>query len=320
MAEEQDELMNFIQQTEINNKQESQPLNIEHIGPNTRQRVDKIESISEWINIELSDLPHGKFYKPGTQIFIKTLSTKEIQNFSVVNEKNMYDVQLKLNEVLSVCTRIVFADGSIGSYRDIMDGDRDTLTIIIAKASSKNGRKIKKDITCTCGQVNELEYIPANYVYKKEDEQLTPFFDSNTRKYKFPIELNGTNVDVLLAPPTIGYVEDINNHVFIVATKSEGQTIPNVQFVKCFPYMQAGQDMSYKSEEQIVQEEFNFEKLDADLFSFISECVDMIDLGVDEVKTNCVNCTTELSTKFGFPSGVRSLFVIPNAFNQLIRK
>lgn len=319
MAEDQDELLQFIDNTESNSKPQ-EITNIEYIGANTRQRVDKIETISEWINIELKDLPHGKFYKPGTQIFIKTLSTKEIQNFSVVNEKNQYDVQLKLNEVLSVCTRITFADGSVGSYRDIMDGDRDTLVIIIAKATSKNGRKIKKDITCSCGHVQELEYIPANYVYKKEQEDLVPFFDATTRKYKFPINLNGTDVDVILAPPTIGQVEDMNNHVFIVATQSEGKQIPNIQFVKCFPYMQAGQNMPYKTEEQIVQEEFNFEKMDSDLFGFISECVDMIDLGVDSVKTNCENCTTELSTTFGFPSGVRSLFVIPNAFNKLIRK
>jgi len=315
----EDHLKNFIQ-TPNNNHQEPQNKNIEHFGPNSKEKVEYIQSTadSNFIEIPLKDLPHGKFYTIGTRISIRPVTTKEIESFAVVNENNRYDVQLKLNEVLSACVKISFLNGTFGTYKDIQDGDRETLAIILAKVSAKNGRKIEKSVICDCNKEQQLiELIPANYKYKVEDEAIAPFFNQDTRCYDLEMQ-NGTTISI--KPPTIGLTEDINNYIFVQTTKSEGKIAPNITFLQTIPYIKAGQNVKSLSIEKLEQEEFNFSKMDPELFMFVYDAIDLISFGIEEVKKTCkFNCGKEISTKFTFPRGARALFIVPNAFKQFTR-
>jgi hypothetical protein len=127
------------------------------------------------------------------------------------NENNHYDVHLKIIQLLQACTQLKYIDGSVGSYKDLMYGDRDVLLMVIAKLTSKTGRKITKKVKCSCGQENEIDYIPANYVYEQEVEKIKKYFNSNTCSYHFKLK-NGTEVS--LKPPTLGIVESLNNYIF----------------------------------------------------------------------------------------------------------
>jgi len=316
----QDHLMNFIKDTEksVTNIQNS----IEEFGSNSRQKVDKIELNSDWQDVPLKDLPYGKFYPIGAHVFVKPTSTKEIQAFAIVNEENPYDVQLKLNELLSTCSKIVYMDGSEGTYKQLQDGDRDTLTIIISKISAKNGRKIEKSVSCDCMPGNDeqkVELIPANYVYKTENEDIAPYFDQESKVYIFKIELDGTMLDVKLAPPTIGLTEDINNYIFYQTTKSQGTILPNITFMQTIPYMKAGKGIKTLDIEALEQEEYQFTKINPELFTFIYDALDLMDFGVTSVKKGCSKCGKEMATPFTFPNGPRALFIVPNAFKQYIR-
>jgi hypothetical protein len=70
--------------------------------------------------------------------------------------------------------------------------------------------------------------------------------------------------------------------------------------------------------EQLEQEEFNFSKMNEELFMFIYDAIDKMDFGIDEVKDNCKKCGKENKTPFSFPGGAKNLFIIPNAFKQFI--
>ncbi len=309
----EDHLNKFVKDNENNPRQETN----QELTTNNVQRVDFIAD-SEWINIPLTDLAYGKFYQDGTKLFIRTAKTKEIESFSIVNENNKYDVQLKINEILSACTKITFADGSAGSYRDIQDGDRDNVAIIIGKASAKNGRKLEKVAHCNCGhkEGTKLELIPANFEYLKEDPFITKYFNEKTKVYEFP-HANGEIIK--LAPPTIGLTQDINTYIFYVATKNEGKVTPNVTFMQLLPYLKAGQGVKSLTIEQLETEEFKFTKMNDEIFMFVEDAVNYLNFGVDKVKGKCVSCGLEVHTPFGFPNGARSVFFIPNAFKHFIR-
>lgn len=315
----EDHLKNFVQNTEIKSN-EVAPNNIEHIGPNTKQKVDYIQADSVWMEIPLKELPFGKFYKDGTHISIRPAKTKEIESFSVVNEKNPYDVTNKLNDILMACTQVTFADGSRGTYRDIMDGDRDTIAIIISRATVKRGRKLEKSAFCSCTTEKtevKIEMIPANYVFRDEDEDLKMFWNPNTKVYECYMYNDAL---AKLAPPTIGLTQDINNYIFYVTTKSGGKTIPNIAFMQCLPYMKAGLGVKSLSIEALEQEEYNFSQMNDELFMFIENGVDKISFGVKELKGKCPKCEVEVHTPFGFPDGPRSLFVVRDAFKQFARQ
>lgn len=318
---ENDHLMNYVKNNE--HKQE-QPFitNIEEFGPNTKQKVDYIESTadSKWIDIPLEELPYGKFYKTGTHIFIRPAATKEIEAFAVVNDKNPFDVQLKLNEILLACTKITYLDGTTGNYKDIQSGDRDTLAIIISRATAKNGNKIQKKIVCGCDSSKDeivIDMIPSNYIYKVESEDIKPWFNADKRVYEFELE-NGVRIP--LAPPTIGLTESLHEYVFYKSAQSEGKITPNVTFMQCIPYIKAGLGVKSMSIEQLEQEEYNFTKMNEELFMFIYDAIDLMGFGIDELKTKCTKCGKELKTPFTFPGGARSLFVVPNAFKKFIRQ
>lgn len=322
MADREDHLKDFLNEDENNDNKSnnSENKNIEYFGPNSRQKVDKIEADLDWLDIPLKELPYGKFYKLGTHIFIRPAKTKEIESFAIVNEKNPYDVVLKLNEILSACVKIQFQDGSVGTYRDIQNGDRDTLAIIISRASAKKGRILQKVAYCTCAGSNKeeilIDLLPANYVYKVEDDHLKTYFNEDSRTYKFTMY---NDIQMELAPPTIGLTEDINNYIFYQTTKSGGKTVPNITFMQALPYIKAGKGVKSLSIEQLEQEEYNFSKMNDEMFMVIYDAIDLMSFGVEKLKGNCSKCSQEVYANFGFPDGPRALFIIPNAFKQFVR-
>jgi hypothetical protein len=316
----EDHLKSFLDESE-NKKENVQPTNVEFFGPNSRQKVEKIDADSDWIDIPLKELPYGKFYKNGTHISIRPAKTKEIESFAIVNEKNPYDVQLKLNEILSACVKIQFADGSFGTYRDVQNGDRDTLAIIISRASAKKGRILQKATFCSCTAGNKeeilIDLLPANYIYKQEHEDLKPYFNEETCTYDFEMY---NDIKISIAPPTIGLTEDVNNYIFYTTTKSGGKTVPNVTFMQTIPYIKAGKGVKNITIEQLEQEEYNFGKMNEEMFMVIYDAIDLISFGIEKIKGHCPKCSQEVYAPFGFPDGPRALFLIPNAFKQFVRQ
>ena len=317
----EDHLMNFIKDSEQNkpNQMEEVKNNIEHFGNNTRQKVDEIKADSDWVEIPLNHLTYNKFYRPGTRILIRAAKTAEIESFAVVNEKNEYDVIMKTNEILAACSKMVLPEGNNASYREIQNGDRMTLIILIAKMSAKKGRTISKTVTCDCKRDVNIEFIPANFEYASEDQEIAEFFNPHLGIYEFPLE---SGAEVKLAPPTIGIQEDVSNYIFVQTMKSGGKKLPNLAFMQTIPYLKAGQRTNKKlTPEQLEQEEYNFSKMNDEMFMFSHEVVmNKLDFGVQSVKCNCPNCGEEVKAEFAYPDGPRSLFIVPNSFKQFIRQ
>lgn len=295
--------------------QNSNVIKEEFIGDSVRRQVTKIDADSNYVNIPLNDLPYGVFYDDGVKISIRPVKTKEIQSFAVVNEKNPYDVIVKLNELLSACVKVEnIVTGKVMNHTDLFDGDRDTIAILIAKMSSKFGKKIEKIEKCACSLDVKIEMIPANYVYKTHNEKLLKYFNTDTKRYEFKLK-NGASVN--LAPPTLGLVQDITNYMLVKATKSGGKESPNITFMQTLPFLEAGKGVKSLDFKQLEQKEYDFTKMNDELFMFVYDCIDMLSFGITDCKTNCT-CGREVHTNFGFPNGARSLFVISNSFDELI--
>lgn len=314
-----DALMQFIKDTD---KQPTNQIpinpNTEFIGQNVRQKVDKIETVSEWMELPLATLPYSKFYLDGTRIMMRPLKTIEIQNFSTVNEDNPFDVQTKLTEVFKTCIKFINPDGSVGSYRDLMSGDRETIAITLAKISAKNGRKIEHTVKTINGDEVKLEMIPKNFVYRQPDEFIEQFFNIETKVYEFVNQEDRSEV-ISLAPPTIGLEEDMNNYVLYVSAKSGGKEFPSLSFVTTLPYMKAGKKIKSIPLENMEQELFNFTKMSDDYFTIIDDAINYFNFGIEKLRT--VLSTGEVvEAPFRYPKGPRALFIVPNALKQFVRQ
>jgi hypothetical protein len=263
---------------------------------------------NEYYTIPLEVLPCGMFYKPGTKIAIRSAKVQEVQAYSVVDDNNYLDITEKMNNILKSCLKYTYANGMLGSYKDLRDGDRLFLIFMIRELTFPGGKNLSKDVTCdSCGNEFKIELratssntTPKTFVNYEMPEKLKKFFSPQERV--FVLKING--VDYKLAPPTIGIQE-----IFFgdIKDKIQVEKNPNVAFLKiasCMLY-----DRSKISEDGIKEKEAEFKRLDMSTFQILNQAVNMMLFGIKEMKTTCPSCGQEVHTNMTFPGGASSIFI-----------
>jgi len=260
-----------------------------------------------FLTVDLSVLPAGLFYKPGTVIMIRAAIVPEVQAYSSIDDKNYLDVTEKMNEMLSRCVKVRFPNGLIGTYKDLKDSDRLFLIFMIRELTFQKNSNLAKDASCDdCKTKFKIQFrstpgkdSPKTFVNYEMDKDLEPFFNKMDRTIDIPI--NGTVYK--LAPPTIGIQE-----VFFKTIKEDVQSEnnPNVAFLKIIPFTLW--DRKTISDERIKAKLDEFESMDMDTFLGLDEIVNKMTFGIKELKQNCPSCGTEVHTDMTFPKGASSIF------------
>ena len=282
---------------------------------------DEIENIKDtmpissnnldYLNVDLSALPLGIFYKPGFSIKIRSAKVQEVQAYSVVDDKNLIDVTEKMNQMLSSCVRVELPNGKKGSYKDIKDGDRLQLIFMIRELSFQSGNSLAKEVKCEfCGHEFKIPFrATTNNVTKKTftkhdfPEELTKFFDEQERVFIFDID----GVVFKLAPPTIGIQETIYKHI---EETVKNKKTPNVSYLKIIPFLLY--DRITITKKGIVSKEDEFKRFDMNTFQILNYAVDKMVFGLNGLKMECPECGQEVHTDMTFPNGASSLFIISN--------
>lgn len=306
----EEEALNYLEKNFVSNDDSS----FESIQKVDLSYLDAAPS-NEYLNIPLDVLPCGLFYKPGTKISIRAAKVQEVQAYSVVDDNNYLDITEKMNAILSSCVKYTFPNGSLGSYKDVRDGDRLFLIFMIRELTFPGGKNLSKDVTCSnCGHEFKMELratssdkVSKTFVNYEMPEKISKFFDRNERVFVFNIN----SVDYKLAPPTIGIQE-----VFFgdIKTKIQGDKSPNVAFLKLSSFLL--HDRNKITEDGIKAKEQEFKRMDMKTFQILNQAVNQMLFGIKELKTNCPSCGLEVHTDMVFPSGASTIFVIPDAFDE----
>ena len=276
-------------------------------------------STLDYLNVDIDVLPLGLFYQPGIQIKIRSAKVHEIQSYSVVDDRNVIDVTEKMNQLLSSCVKVIFENGTVGSYKDIRDGDRIFLTFMIRELTFQKGHSLAKDVTCDkCNAEFKIPFRATSnsehvktFVKYDIPKELEQFFNRELRCFEF----NLNSVNYRLAPPTIGIQEIFYDNI---KSKVANKKNPNVAFLKIIPYLLW--DRSSITDEGIVAKEDEFKKMDMYTFQVLNQAVNKMLFGLKGLIKKCPECSSEVYTNMSFPEGASSLFVIPDFFNDLIKK
>jgi hypothetical protein len=277
-------------------------------------------STLNFINVPIDILPAGSFYKKGTQIKIRSANVSEVQAYSVVDEKNYIDITEKMNEMLSACVRYIHANGTIGSYKNIKDGDRIFLIFMIKELTFQRGNTLAKDHVCEhCKHEFKISFratpsdaMPRTFVNFERPKDIEKFYDSNEKCYV----LNINNSQWKIAPPTIGIQEIFYNNI---KTKVGDQKTPNISLLKILPYLLYDRDKI--TDEGIEAKEKEFKSMDMETFQILNQFVDKMKFGIEKLKTVCPNCSQEVYAPMNFQRyGAASLFVIPDFLDDFIAK
>ena len=272
-----------------------------------------------YITVDLSALPAGVFYKPGTVIMIRSASVAEVQAYSAVDDNNFLDVTDKMNEMLGRCVRIKHPGGITGSYKDLRDNDRLYLIFMIRELTFQKNSNLAKDVTCSnCKNEFKIQFrstpgpdSPKTFINYEMDPELEGFFNKQDRTFDFQMG------DKLwkLAPPCISLQEIFFKNI---KDKVQSDKNPNVSFLKIIPFTLW--DRRTITEEGIKAKEEEFKNLDMDTFLFLDEVVSKMLYGIKELRQNCPECGEEVHTDMTFPNGASSLFVVSSIFDEFNKK
>lgn len=312
---EEDYLKKHLGNTDNNNEP---PINsdIPVSGNNSDIGNVKVETSTRtndlhYFNFDVKELPCGNFYPKGTLFMVRPAEVKEIQAYSMVDDKNFYDIVEKMNGMLQSCVRVKYPDGKVASYLDIKDQDRLFLIFLIRELTFQQGNSLSVNTQCGCGEELQVELKRDNFVFHEIDDTLIDYFDQHSNSYKFTIT-NGKTFE--LTPPNIGLQKAFTD--YIVKENREGRN-PNLSFLKIIPFMLSGRTTI--TQEGIKAKLKEFESMDDVSFQFLNSAVGKMTFGIKELKKTC-QCGEEIRTDMQFPRGASGIFVIHDAFEAYIKK
>lgn len=274
---------------------------------------------SNYEELYISELPMGDFYFEQSKIYFRACTVKEIQNFSTYDTNNPFDFKNKLNDIIESCVVFEKPDGTLASHTELYDGDRFWLIMLIREKTFPNGRKLSTTVTYKDNngekRTHKIELIRANYE-KWNNEPIMDFFNSEDKVIEIPTTLNDT--PFIIAPPTIGLRNCFEQYMQIRIDKKLLDKDKDSPFFKIAPYLKPR--VTYMSYEDLEKYEnwFKYE-MTPDVYSFLFDLVNNhLKIGLRGLKKNMGNTT--LRTHKLYPDNLRTLFLLPNAFELFTKK
>jgi len=266
----------------------------------------------QFFSFDCSELPLGIFYPKGATIMVRAAQVKEIQSYSMVDDNNFYDIVEKMNDMLASCVRIKYSDGSMGTFRDIKDGDRYYLIFLIRELTFQKGSSLNVKAKCDCGEKIEIPLSREHFEFYDIDDNLAPYFNMN--KKLFVLETLGGEV-FELGVPNIGLQKSFTERIVDDYRKKEN---PNMAFLKIIPFTIS--HLSKVEEKFLNKKLYEFQNMDSESFQFLNAVVNKMQFGISKLKKNCDKCGTEVRTDMQFPGGASAIFIVHDAFARFIKK
>jgi hypothetical protein len=274
---------------------------------------------SDYEELFISDLPMGEFYFEQTKIHFRACTVKEIQNFSTYDTNNPFDFKNKLNDIIESCVVFEKPDGTYASYVDLYDGDRVWLIMMIREKTFPKGKVLSTTVTYEDKnkekRSHKIELVRANYELWR-DESIMEYFNDGKKVIEIPTTLN--NNETFIITPPIGLRNCFDQYMQIRIKKGLLDKEKDAPFFKIAPYLKPR--VSYMSYEDIEEYERWFrEDISPDVYSFLFDLVNNhLKIGLRGLKKNMGSTT--LRTYKVYPDNLRTLFLLPNAFELYTKK
>lgn len=305
---EEDFLKKYLEETDMSKSKAPQFEEAKGFKQEDTGRVADLQ----YFAFDAKDLPLGIFYPNGTKIMVRAAQVKEIQSYSMVDDKNFYDMIEKMNDMLSACVRVKYVDDKVGSYLDVKDGDRVYLIFLIRELTFQQGNVLAANATCKCGLEMQVELKRQHFCYHDMPESLGKYFETFDKVFKFET-ISGQIYSI--APPTIGLQKSFTE--YIVKEYNEKKT-PNLSFLKIIPFTLTNRNSI--TVDGIKAKLVEFQSLSIQDFQFLNAAVNKMQFGIKELKKICTQCGEEVHTDMVFPNGPSAIFALPDAFDQFIKK
>lgn len=303
MAENPDEyLKDYLNQKDYN---DNTNLSYEDNRSNDEENKDLGTTKElQYISIDINELPCREFYPAGTSVFVRAAKVSEIQSFSMVDDKNFYDIYEKVNKLVSSCVFIKTPEGQKLPYIHLIDGDRWYLLFAIRELTFQKGNDLYTEVEDT-----KIPLKRKYFEFHEMDEKLKKYYDKHNGRFVFQTKHLG---DIEMAPPTLGLQKSFSDYT---VKKVQNKKEVDRSFLKIIPYTLPGRTSI--TEEGIDKKMQEFKTMEHDMFQFLNGAVQKMKFGIKGLKSIDEN-GQEVRSQDIFPTGISGLFVQPDAFDDFL--
>ena len=259
------------------------------------------------------DLPsRGLFYPMGTEIQIRPAKVEEIRHFSTLQERDLFDVDEKLNHIVQSCTKIRTKTRMM-SWKDILEEDRIYIILAIrALTFSKGENKLQVKKNCPdCNEENAIEIANENLQFNALPEDLLKYYDDYNKVLAIKTKSCGT---IYMKPPTIGIMQVVTKYIRDKERNGESWDKAHIQIL---PYIQ--HEWRGFTEKEVFQSEVNFQGWNDVKYTLHYRLAEQIKVGVKpDVACSCKSCGAEVTAPISFRGGIKDLFVVSDISGELL--
>ncbi|MEG1008787.1 MAG: hypothetical protein RSE41_03890 [Clostridia bacterium] len=292
MAKKEDILKSFVEEQEINYTAPVKELSLQNeIG---------------WIRLKVGDFPSkGLFYPEGTEVAIKAATAAEIRHWSVLVEDDLNQVDEMLNYILERCVTVKLKEG-FATWKDLIEIDRFYVILAVRELTFKSENPIKVKISDT----EDRPLIKEMISFANFDEEIMRFYSAEYRCFELKFK-NGTTH--YLGMPTIGVVNWLKKYVI---DKQQNKLKFDEDFVGFAPFLiNEWRGLTNKNYEDLVIDSHGWTLSEVSVFTKFKEKI------VSSVNPQIVyndEHGMEVRVPLNFCDGIKSLFIISNAFDELL--
>lgn len=280
-------------------------------------RIDSEDASSDLVlgyhNIHISDLPSkGLFYPLDVDLQIRPAKVAEIRHFSTLQERDLFDVDEKLNHILQNCTKMR-TKTRVMSWKDILEEDRIFIILAVrALTFSKGENKLQVKKNCPdCNTENVIEIANQNLQFNTIPSDLMKYYDEFNRVLSIQTKSCGT---IYMKPPTIGVMQIVTK--YIREKERQGENWDKA-YVQILPYVQ--HEWRGFTEREIFQGEVDFQGWDDTKYTLHYRLAEQVKVGVKpDVVCSCKACGSEVAAAINFRGGIKDLFVVSDISGELL--
>jgi hypothetical protein len=260
-----------------------------------------------------TDLPsQGLFYPADIELQIRPAKVAEIRHFSTLQERDLFDVDDKLNNIVQNCSKIRTKTRMM-SWKDLLEEDRIYVILAIrALTFSKGENKLQVKKNCEdCNTENIIEIANDNLQFNNIPEDLMKYYDEFNRVLAIQTKSAGT---IWMKPPTIGVMQVITRYIREKERSGENWDKAHVQIL---PYIH--HEWRGFTEKDIFTSEVDFQGWDDTKYTLHYRLAERVKVGVKpDVACTCKGCGAEVTAAINFRGGIKDLFVVSDISGELL--
>lgn len=271
--------------------------------------------VGGWQDINMSLLSYkGVYYPEDTVISVKPFSTKEVIQFTSINEKNPLEVDKAMRYLIDECVQ-VRVKGRIIKAKDIIFNIDRFSVILLARLYSDMRTDLTFENSCSvskCNHEQKIKVIPQNLVYSKD--VISKYFDGKSSVFKIQMKsVSGNPIEVEYSPTTISENTDLFD--FMMGKRDEIEESELKVLSKIFPFMRKEIDKC----ESMSDVYLAFKDLSKDNIIDYSNLADKVVLDFNnKVSTKCGDCGHMEDVPMRFPDGIGVVVVDKNTDDDFL--